>query len=348
MDFELFLGRSREGVPLWWDMAGNSHIYLSGQSGQGKSFLLRRLMEQLPPQGVRCIVFDCSGDFRQAAQGGGPWTVRDVRRAAKIDPFRRMPLSAGYWEENQDLAARVAGAVTDSYAFAGRAQPVYLRNALADFLDAYGAEPSIPAFLSWISGDERRAARMSGLLERLKDLNRVFPADAAEMDWRLDEPGITVLQFYTVPDPALQVVITEFLLAGLWSEKLQAGGACPVVAVLDECHRFPFRSGSMPMRILREGRKYQVSGWFASQWMDDKAAVAALDQAALRAYFYPGDRNVGRLARLLCSEPGRRGRVVSLIRALEVGDFLYQSGKGAVLRGRMPREERGRERTAPI
>ena len=348
MDFELRLGQSREGVSLRWGRASNSHIYLSGQSGRGKSFLLRQLMEQLPPQGVRCIVFDCSGDFRHALQGDVLEDVRNVRKVAKINPFRRIFLDVGYLEENADVAARVTGTVMDAYNFKGQAQPVYLRNAIADFLCEFQGESSISAFVAWLSKDNERVAKMAGTIERLKDLGRALPEDAGGVDWHLDKPGITVLQFNTIPDRAVQVIITELLLADLWSEKLQASGSCPVVALLDECHHFRFRNGSMPMRILREGRKYHFSGWFASQWIDDKTAVAALDQAALRAYFYPGDRNVNSLAKILCSEPARRQQYTQLIRSLEIGDFLYQGKNGTILMARIIDENDSQNLLSPI
>ena len=41
MDFTLYLGASRMGTELTWSGASNSHLYVSGQSGRGKSFFLK-------------------------------------------------------------------------------------------------------------------------------------------------------------------------------------------------------------------------------------------------------------------------------------------------------------------
>lgn len=338
MDFCLRLGYSREGAPLTWREASNTHISISGQSGRGKSFFLKKLIQQLPEQGVRCIVFDCSGDFR----GEAPWEedavhiqeidVHSVREAARIDPFRRLRLSEHYVEEYEDVAARLTGTIMDAYRFKGSAQPVYLRGAMAEFLRTRTSGAGFGALADWICRDEKRAAKMANTVIRLNDLSRMFPGGRESMEWRLREPGVTVLQFDTVPDRAVQTIVTELLLADLWAEKLQAHTpTCPVVVVLDECQRFRFREESMLMRILREGRKYHISGWFASQWIDDKTAVRALDQAALRAYFYPGDQNVHALARLLSPEPAQRERYVRLVQDLSVGRFLYRDVGGTVL-----------------
>ena len=182
--------------------------------------------------------------------------------------------------------------------------------------------------------EQGRARKMEATIARLRDLGRFFPGSGHGVDWKLREPGIKVLQFDTILDRAVQTVITEVLLADLWGEKLSSGNdTCPVVVVVDECQRFRFREESVLTRILREGRKYHLSGWFASQWIDDKVALKALDQAALRAYFYPGGRNVCKLAKVLCSTSQHRKALTQLISQLEVGYFLYQDRQGRCLIG---------------
>ncbi len=41
----------------------------------------------------------------------------------------------------------------------------------------------------------------------------------------------------------------------------------------------------MPVRILREGRKLGIGGWFASQWVENERAKAALRQASVQMHF---------------------------------------------------------------
>lgn len=178
---------------------------------------------------------------------------------------------------------------------------------------------------------------MEPALIRLKDLARFFPCSKEDYDWKLTQPGITILRFDTIPDRATQALITELLLADLWAQKIQAPETCPIVVLLDECQRFSFQETSMLVRILREGRKYHINGWFASQWINDKNATQALEQAALRAYFYPGDRNVRSLAKVLCPNISQAKQYEGLIHQLGVGQFLYVNQDGHTLLNCVPK-----------
>lgn len=344
MDYSLELGHSLSGVPLIWKNASNGHIALLGQSGRGKSFAVKRFLFQLPEQGVHAYVFDCSGDFRGDAvkalsdRIGFDIDVCDVRQQARINPFRPLWLSTSYVEEPADTAARLTTAILDAYRFRGSAQPVYLRSALNNFMNSAMFLPSFGALAAFIESDSKRAAKMQASLIRLKDLGRLFPGGGTGCNWNLDQPGITILQFDTIPDRATQILVTELLLSDLWAEKLQAQQeTCPTVVLLDECQRFTFSETSMLVRILREGRKYHINGWFASQWIDSRIAAQALEQAAMRAYFYPGDRNIRSLAKVLCSDPSQVGQYEALIRNLSVGQFLYADSNGRVLLNCVPR-----------
>ena len=116
------------------------------------------------------------------------------------------------------------------------------------------------------------------------------------------------------------------------------------VVVLDECQRFRFTENSIFMRILREGRKYHFSGWFASQWIRERGTAEALDQAALKALFYPGEERINALARRLACGGDSASDYKKLLRNLGVGEFLYIDSKGNPIINCVPRMEEGRER----
>ena len=117
MSISIRLGRSRRGTELVWDGTPNAHLYASGQSGRGKSFFLKHCIAQLPQQGVRCIVFDYSGDFQNASGWASqrlraPCKCLDVRTQVAIDPFRRLSINGTHAVCNYDTAGRIAEAVT--------------------------------------------------------------------------------------------------------------------------------------------------------------------------------------------------------------------------------------------
>lgn len=86
----------------------------------------------------------------------------------------------------------------------------------------------------------------------------------------------------------------------------------------------------MAIRILREGRKFNLAGWFSSQWLDHKDAAAALGQAALQAHFRPDGQHVDQLAKRICStRPSDLPRCRKLIQGLRRGQFLWQQPNGS-------------------
>ena len=328
MSIKIALGCSRLGSELVWDDASNSHIYISGQSGQGKSYFLKHCIAQLPQQGVHCIVFDYSGDFQNASD----WASQlfrtackclDVRTQVEIDPFRHLMINESYKECNYDTAGRIAEAITTTYQIRGTLQQIGLRNLLREHLDSGKAKSGFPGLLHRAKQDQKLARVLGPSLMRLEDLCHLLP-HSGTFDWGLDEPGITILSFDSLPNVSAQTIMAQFLLFDIWSEKIRAAHTiCPVVVVLDECQRFPFTKNSISNHILREGRKYQLSGWFASQWVEDKSAIQALNQAALQAYFFPGNEQVRALVKRIGCNANSTDDCEKLIRGLHIGEFIY-------------------------
>lgn len=329
MDFMLYLGTSRAGTELTWSEASNSHLYVSGQSGRGKSCFLKHGIAQLPQQGVRCIVFDYTGDLHQF---GMPCDRLNVRSQVRIDPFRPLLLGKDYREERYDTAVRIAEVIFSIGSVRGSLQQACLRNALQEYIDRGDVAAGFSGLIMQIKSDPKLARTMVPTLSRLQDLASLLPASSQIFSWRLEQPGITALQFDTLPNISAQTMMTQFLLFDLWSEKLsQSQDSCPVVVVLDECQRFRFEEDGIFARILREGRKYHFSGWFASQWINDKNAVATLNQAALRAYFYPGDDKVNVLAKRLACDNNSLQDYKRLLHELRIGEFMYIGPHGRPL-----------------
>lgn len=339
MDFTLYLGASRMGTELTWSGGSNSHLYISGQSGRGKSFFLKHCITQLPQQGVRCIVFDYAGDLQYL---GVPCDHLDVRTQVGINPFRPLLLGQNCHERPYDTAARVAEIVMSIGGIRGSMQQAGLRNVLKDYISKGDTKSGFSGLVTQIQDDPELARAMAPTLLRLQDLDNVLPPASQNFSWGLGQPGITVLHFDTLPNLSAQTMLTQFLLFDLWSEKLSQGeGSCPVVVVLDECQRFHFAENSIFTRILREGRKYYFSGWFASQWINDKGTVEALNQAALQAYFYPGNDRVNALAKHLAHGADSIENYKRLLGGLRVGEFLYVDSQGRPVINCVPRLEEG-------
>ena len=85
----------------------------------------------------------------------------------------------------------------------------------------------------------------------------------------------------------------------------------------------------MPVRILREGRKYEIGGWFASQWVENERAKAALREAAVQMHFRQDQDAATKLARTMAfNNWEKRERYTRLIRSLPRGSFIGENPCG--------------------
>ena len=69
--------------------------------------------------------------------------------------------------------------------------------------------------------------------------------------------------------------------------------------------------------------------------------MEALSQAALQAYFYPGDNRVNALAKRLAHGTRPAADYRTLLRGLRVGEFLYIDSQGSPVINRVPSMEEG-------
>ena len=146
-----------------------------------------------------------------------------------------------------------------------------------------------------------------------------------------------MLGFDQIVDNKLRALLVELILQTVWNQWTAAPASDhPLILVLDECQNLPWGEGSMAVRILREGRKFGIGGWFASQWISNKTAVAALGQAALRANFRPEDVNIPALAKQLAQTNGTPAQWQGLLRRLKVGQFLYTRKDGKTILVNVP------------
>ena len=156
-------------------------------------------------------------------------------------------------------------------------------------------------------------------------------------------PGLCILDFNRVQGQQLRALLLEMVLQTIWSRRCtgEPSGktAVPLIVVLDECQGLAWSEGSAAVRLLREGRKYDVGGWFCSQWIRNETAVSALQQAALQAHFRPEDTRVTRLARRLCPDTRSEAEQCRhLLQSLRVGQFLCLNQETVPVRISVPYE----------
>lgn len=319
MTLRLFLGQTRSGTPVIWSGASNPHIAVSGRSGSGKSYFLKGLLEQAAGQGAACLVLDYSGDFAAYLPPEGiPLRHLDVS-----DPdFQFNPLAPGGHNGLQAAAQRLLTAVHSVSPIGARAS-LSLQRATLEYLEG-AAHPSLRGLADFVGQKERPSAGLAAALEPLDLLAALVRCGEEPISLNLSAPGITVVGFGQIVNAKVRSLLVELILGTIWAQRTsRSDWPRQLILLLDECQNLGWEQNGMAVRILREGRKYGLAGWFASQYMTNKAAQAALGQAALQVRFRPDDQDVLKLARSLSASGGQSAdQWARVIRGLRVGQFL--------------------------
>lgn len=330
MKLNLILGKTASGVPLIWSNPANGHVYISGASGSGKSYELKLLAPQLPGQGICTIIFDCSGDFLPDVQGGPPeWmamktrviNVRDPMLC--IEPF--LPIHSA--ETLEEIADRLSDTLRTGLRL-GDSQWAALSTLITEGLVDGSINTFDDLIQRAISASKNNDA-VTRLLPKLKKLNNMMPKGNQPLCLNLEQPGIIVLDLHHIGDPAAQAIMIELLLGSICSSRFASlpSDEHPVVMIFDECQRLHLHGNCFINRILREGRKFGLHGWFSTQWVSHPEAQKALEQAALRMYFRPNQSDLHRTVMSL----GMKNRQLipryeHRISCFRPGEFLYREG----------------------
>lgn len=332
MNLTLSLGISPYNRPVLWTDPVNPHISVTGQSGSGKSYFLRGLLEQAAAAGASCIVFDYTSDFRTYTPPEGI----PVRRFEVGRPgFSLNPLVGVGDDEAELIVQRLLAAIHSVFRLGSKGS-MALREAALFYLDCTKT-PTLRG-LAGLLRDMKQTPGLLAAREPLELLASLLPCGEERLTLDLDTPGLTILGFERFLDRELRSAAIELILSAIWDVwTLRTGHAHPLILLMDEAQNLGWQRDSMAVRILREGRKHELAGWFATQWVDKPEIVRALGQAALQAHFRPDDRGIFSLARLLGHEnPEQTAQFRALLHSLKRGQFILQPPDGKSVLVRVP------------
>lgn len=335
MNLTLTLGHTQHGAPVAVPGGDNPHLAILGRSGSGKSYFLRGLIEQAAQQGARCIILDYSADFR----GYVPPNDAPFQHIAVTDPsFTINPLAASAARGDGVAAQQLLSALHSVFRMGPRAN-LALQRATLSYLKAVDF-PTLTGLLDHIQDLEKKSVGLAAAVEPLELLATLIHCGSEPIGIDLNQRGIIVLGLDQIVDSKLRSLLVELILQTVWNQWIAAPVSDhPLILVLDECQNLSWSEGGMAVRILREGRKFGIGGWFASQWISNKTAIAALGQAALRANFRPEDVNVPVLAKQLAQSGDTSIQWQKLLRKLKVGQFFYSRRDGKTILVNVPARE---------
>lgn len=329
---ELTLGRRADGQAITTAGRENPHIFVDGISGAGKSFELKRLAEDAVCQGAQVIAFDYTGDFAAYMPPEGlPLRRMDV----SSEELQINPLSPASGTSALVRAQRLVNLLLAGYRLGNRAC-LDLLAATIQYLESGPEIPTVSGLVEYIEQVCPITRGFVSALEPLKGLSHLITSGPEEINVTLNVPGLLILEFRQVESAWMQQLMIELLLRVIWDSRTStaAGNPNPLILLLDECQNLNWRKDGIPVRILREGRKFEIGGWFASQWVENKRAKAALREAAVQMHFRQDQDAATKLTRTMAfNNREKRERYARLIRSLRRGFFIVENPCGRICIG---------------
>lgn len=103
------LGRTEDGGPFFYDLLKrtssitSSHFFISGATGQGKSWLMKKIIKYLAMFGVKCFIFDPEGEYHDLIRQLGGTVINRASGKWKNNIFQVRRLKAGADTETDEL-----------------------------------------------------------------------------------------------------------------------------------------------------------------------------------------------------------------------------------------------------
>ncbi|ADC46175.1 dnd system-associated protein 2 [Methanobrevibacter ruminantium M1] len=293
---------------VYWEFGhpslANRHMLIQGKSGQGKTYFIQRMLKELSIQGIPSIIIDYTDGFKPSqlepnfkdSLGDKISQYFVVKENFPINPFKRNTIMIDkdifIEEDNSTIASRFKSIINSVYGL-GIQQSNTLYQTVLDCLDKYDDNFDLNILKEEILKDESNSAQT--VLNKLNELLDKNPFASTDFDWSVldNKDGKVYIIQLTALSKDIQTIITEFILWDLWNYKLTNGSEDnPFIVVLDEAHNLDFSNDSPCSKILKEGRKFGWSGWFATQSVKGSMKIdeiAKLENADEKIYFHPTD-----------------------------------------------------------
>ena len=340
-DVRVYLGKSSLGEEVYWEFGNpklaNRHLLITGTSGQGKTYCIQTLLKELAESGVSSAIFDYTEGFKKTqlekefVESLGDKIVQKVIyfEGVPINPFRQQQIEFEgklYPEKTSDVAQRIANIFKHVYEF-GDQQFSAVYEACRTGMEKYGEDMDMRKFQQELETSKNSAAK-TVLSKMAPFINSVDFKTQNVFDWNSvvgSDGTITIFQL-TNYVREIQVIITEMMLWDAWHYFTKNGNKNnPFVVVLDEAQNLSIKDNSPAQIILREGRKFGWSAWFATQSLKSLSdeEVVNLHQAPFSLYFKPTDDEIIKMAKQIDpSNAGSSNRLVKELQNLNKGQCI--------------------------
>lgn len=307
----------RSHEKFYWEFGhkklNNRHLLINGNSGCGKTYCIQTLLMEATLQGISSVVFDYTGGFANSKLENtfketlsGRIVQRVVRQSGvPVNPFKKgeIQLDDSFFvdETPVDIASKISEIFASVYKL-GDQQKGAVYSAVTAGVPIYGEKMSFPVMRRLLEEQDTTYGKtVLSKIQAFIDINP-FAVDEA-FDWadiRDSEGMVYVVQLagYT---REVQVLLTELLLWDIWNFSVKTGKESkPFILVMDEAQNINHGEKSPSGKFLTEGRKFGISGWYATQFMKPQLSddeIQRLQQAGQKLYFCPPDDGVMTVAK---------------------------------------------------
>lgn len=337
---------------LYWEYGhkglANRHLLISGKSGQGKTYFMQTLLYELSKQNISSSVIDYTNGFTlpqledEFRDSVGDKLKNHIVYSDKlpINPFAKFQMDITgtgqlVEQDNNDMIDRVVS-VLDFVFNLGIQQRYSLKQVITDVYEQYGDNITFTKIKEVL--EEREATTLLGRIDTLISRDP-FSYEKSDFSWEevFNNKGEVHIFQLAGFQPQLQKVLTEFLLWDMYNyTTLNGSKDKPIPVLLDEAQNLDFKEASPTTKILKEGRKFGWSAWFATQTLSSIKSgggeLASLYNAAQQIHFQPTEDQVSRVADTVGSSSDKKyyeNELTNLHKgeALISGPALNQGGK---------------------
>lgn len=325
----------------------NGHVLILGQTGQGKTYELCRLVEEYCGQGKRMFIVDYSGSFtEQELEKQGLKDKKCIRRINVAKEEFTWDLRV---QNHKDVAADIADALLLVMRCEAYPQHTLLHKVIEELFEKkrYVNIPEVIRKLEHELWSEQVSESLSGNIDALgRLLTRLGPYkrlsnfyirqyEATSID---DNYLIQIVDLTNLPQQQRDF-LSMLLVSLLWKEvyRQEIDNRCEIL-ILDEIQHLSLAPNSAVAGILREGRKRNLSAVLSTQLTGkyNKVQVQTLQQAGNIILFRPADDEIRTFAQMIDS---RNSKIwIEKLSNLERGQ--------AILKGNYT--VNGRQRRSPI
>lgn len=301
----------------------NSHLMILGQSGMGKTFLLSRKIEEEIRLGKSILIMDFSGSYTEQELRKNRFQC--MKFVTILNPLKNeITINLSKDGINDKLTNSLSKVLTKQ----GYFQKKLLYEAVFKMLKKrnFFSIPNLIEMLKQLyyekeDEEEKNVSLILSKLDIYSEIKNIYIRPCIEKKY-ISEPKVYIFQISDYGEIQRKFCV-EFLAELIW-QNIRSGRKMCNIIILDEFQNMDLKPGSALSAMLREGRKYELSVWLATQFLGnyDKESVDTLFQVGHKIFFRPTENDERNIADFIDQNKSSIWR--KLLRELEVGEAILK------------------------